>query len=116
MNKNAILRTAQTTWSETDACYVTASPLAETIVGVGETPEEAFRVFLDMVQINYEEYQAGRHALYKKVGRPQKYKVSINLHVSPDVRTRIQQVAQQFGITQGEAVEYWFKKFPLESI
>ncbi len=42
------------------ADYVVESPLAELVMGVGDTPEEAWRIFNEILEDAYDNYKAGR--------------------------------------------------------
>lgn len=64
MNQVLIKSTAITKWDAEEQCYVCKSPATPNIIGVGNTPEKAERVFLDILEIELEEYSKGTHSLY----------------------------------------------------
>jgi len=105
MNKATMIKTAETLWDENDQCFVSRSFLEESPIGVGDTPEEAFKVFLELLDIEYEAYQAGQHGLYNKPGRPSKNKIRLNIELDPIKKRELQTLAKEIGISQGEAVE-----------
>jgi hypothetical protein len=108
MNKEAIIKTAITTWSDEDQCFVTESPLADTMSGAGDTAEESCQAFLEMVEANWEAYQKGKHALYPRPGRPKKGKVRITAEIDPEFKEALAIMAKDFGISQGETIEYLY--------
>jgi len=117
MNKVAILQTAVTQYDSENECWVTESPLLETVVGVGDTEEEAKETFLIHFNECYTAYLEGRHGLYKKAGRPKKaVKVDLRAQVRPDTRDNIKIYAETLGISQGEAVEVAWKALHSMSI
>ncbi len=105
MNKDAIIKTAAIYYSEQDECYITESPLSETISGHGETEKESYQRFLEMVQMNYEAYQKGKHAIYNKPGRPSKNKLQLHAEIKADTKSALQKMAKDLKISQGEAIE-----------
>lgn len=111
MDRDSILKTAVTRWDSEDDCFITESHLAPTIVGDGDTERDSFASFIDHVSANYEAYQTGRHALYKKPGRPPKNKVSMHIQVAPDVKEALSAMAQQYSMSQGETVEYLYNLY-----
>jgi predicted HicB family RNase H-like nuclease len=111
MKPSAILKTAVTVWSTEDQCYVTQSPLADTICGAGDTVEESQSEFEKSLEINYEHYKAGTHAVYSHPGRPAKGKKKFAVEVAPDVQEAIAAFAKDVGISQGEAVECFYLFF-----
>ncbi len=117
MNKQGIIKTAETRWDEVDQCYITKSPLAECISGCGDSPEEAFNVFLEMVEANWEAYKKGVHGIYnRRPGRPKgKEKVVVTIHIDPDVKKVIQRIAEKYGLSQGEAIEYAIGKLEVSN-
>jgi hypothetical protein len=108
MNKEAIIKTATTTWSDEDECFVTESPLADTISGAGDTTQESYQAFLEMVEANWEAYKKGKHALYPKPSRLKKGKVRITAEIDPEFKKALAIMAKDLGISQGEALEYLY--------
>lgn len=111
MNRDAVIKTAITRWSPEEGCYVTESHLAETISGSGDTPAQAHQVFVEMVEMNYQAYKEGKHALYNRPGRPKKGKVALRAEVNPKIKDEISNLAKEFGISQGETVEYLLRQY-----
>jgi len=102
VNKKAIQNTAITYWSNDDDCYVVESPLIDSIIGVGDTPEEAQREFKNILSDAHEAYAAGR----MNQGRPAKNLVALNSDVKLDTRNAIKALASEKQCSQGEAIEY----------
>lgn len=113
MNKEAILGTMVVRYDSEGECYVAESPLIDTIVGTGDTLEEAANEFVDFVTQQYIWYLEGRHGLYKKPGRPRAViaRVDLRSQVKPSIREEIRTYAASLGISQGEAVEFAWMKF-----
>ena len=114
MNKDAILKTVITRWSDEDEAYIAESPLADTIGGVGDTPEEAMEVHKRFVEGEYLAYLENKHAVYNKRGRPSKGKIKVSLDIRPDLREAIKAMAAEFGISQGEVLEYLHARYQAE--
>lgn len=107
MNKEAILKTAITVWSDEDESFVTQSPLVNHVIAIGDTEEEALELFDDMVTEHIKAYKEGR--VGKPVmGRPSKGKVRIDIEIAPDIREQFRALAGEIGISQGETMEYLF--------
>lgn len=83
MNKKAIKKTAVLYWCDDDQCYLKESPLFDSVLGVGDTPEEAERPFSDLLDDAYDAYLEGRVPGYTKPGRPAKGGVALNSDVRP---------------------------------
>lgn len=106
MKKKAIANTAVLYWCDEDACYLKESPLFDSVLGVGGTPEEAETTFSDLLDDAYEAYLEGRVPGYAKPGRPSKGGVSLNSDVQPTTKESIKQLSQQFDCSTGEVVDY----------
>lgn len=106
MKKAAIFKTAICYWSDDDDCYVVASPLFLRTAGVGQTEQKAWMHFEQMLDDIYPDLAAGEIAGYEKPGRPSKGGVDLHAQVKPDTKKEIAQLAQDLGISQGEAVDY----------
>lgn len=106
MNRKAIKNTAVLYWCDEDECYLKESPLFDSVLGVGETPEEAERTFSDLLDDAYEAYLEGRVPGYTKPGRPAKGGVSLNSDVRPETKERVKEIAKQFDCSTGEVVDY----------
>lgn len=111
MDKEALLKTMVTHWDENDNCFVTESPLDLLICGTGDTPEASVQSFHLHVEAHYEAYKQGKHARYNKPGRPAKGKTRFNTEIDPDVKAALTAAAKEIGISQGEMVEYLFKRY-----
>ncbi len=106
MNKKAIKNTAVLYWCDEDECYLKESPLFDSVLGVGDTPEEAARTFSDLLDDAYEAYLEGRVPGYTKPGRPAKGGVALNSDVRPETKDRLKQLAKQLDCSTGEVVDY----------
>lgn len=107
MNLEAIKKTA--IQSVEDGGYVVKSPLCPMVMGVGDTPDEAWRIFHEMLDEHYEGWKAGRVA--RGPGRPKKGKTRLHAEVDPDVKTALAEGAKGLGISQGEMIEYLFELY-----
>jgi predicted RNase H-like HicB family nuclease len=106
VNKTAIQNTAIAFWSGEDDCFIVLSPLMESVIGVGESIEEATREFVDILSDAYEAYLEGRMPTGAKAGRPARNRVALNTDVNPDTRVTIKELATKFGCSQGEIIDY----------
>lgn len=106
MNKKAIKKTAVIYWCEDDQCFLKESPLFDSVLGVGDTPEEAENAFSDLLDDAYDAYLDGRVPGYTKPGRPAKGGVALNSDVRPETKERVKELAQQFDCSTGEVVDY----------
>ncbi len=117
MKKETIQKTAICFWDSDSECYVVRSPLFKRVMGAGETPEEAWKIFKEILEDTYEAYKAQRLAEYNGPGRPRKNKVRINTEISPDIKVALETMATDIGISQGEAIEYcitFYKAFGVD--
>ncbi len=108
MNKNAILKTVVSRWDNNEQCYVVESPLCDRILGAAKTEEEARQLFEELLNDLYEDYLNGQLSGYDKPGRPKKGKVGLHAEVNPGIKKSIAMLAKEFGISQGEALEYLY--------
>lgn len=106
MKKDTIIKTAVCYWSNEDDCYVVASPLFLLTAGVGQTEQKAWMHFEQMLDDIYPDFAVGEVAGYEKPGRPSKGGVDLHAQVKPDTKREIAQLAQELGVSQGEAVDY----------
>ncbi|MBX9880281.1 MAG: hypothetical protein K2Y22_17615 [Candidatus Obscuribacterales bacterium] len=106
MNKKAIAKTAVLYWCEEDECYLKESPLFDSVLGVGDTPQEAAKTFSDLLDDAYEAYLEGRVPGYSRPGRPAKGGVALNSDVRPETKKRIKEIAEDFECSTGEIVDY----------
>lgn len=106
MNKKAITNTAITYWCHEDKCYLRESPLFDSVLGVGDTPKEAEQTFSDLLDDAYEAYLEGRVPGYASPGRPAKGGVALNSDVRPATKEKIKALADTFGCSAGDVVDY----------
>ena len=106
MNKKAIANTAILYWCNEDECYLKESPLFDSVLGVGDTPQEAEKTFSDLLDDAYESYLEGRVPGYSKPGRPAKGGLPLNSDVRPETKNRLRELAKQFDCSTGEVVDY----------
>jgi len=111
MNAEAIRNTA--VLREQDGDYIVQSPLCPEVIGAGDTEQEAWQIFEEILEDYLADHKAGRVA--KELGRPRKNKIRFHTEIDPDVKAAIAALAKQFGVSQGEAVEYLFRRFAAES-
>jgi len=105
VNKNAIHNTAITYWSEEDDCFIVESPLMDSLMGAGDTPEDAQREFKDILSDAYEAYLEGRMTA-DRPGRPAKNLLALNTDVRIETRENIKELAKEKGCSQGEVIDY----------
>ena len=106
IQKDSIRKTAVSFWSDEDNSFVVESSLFDNIIGVGETRGEAFKVFEEMLDDAYVEFQNDKVVGYKR-GRPSKGRVNLHCQVQDLAREEIIKLAKKLGgISQGEAVEF----------
>lgn len=105
MDKDAIRRTAVVCWSAEDDCYVVSSFMLDSVLGAGDTENEAFREFDDILSDAYEAYCRGR-LKHEKPGRPSKNTIALNVDVQPDTKEQIKDLATTIGCSQGEAIDF----------
>ncbi len=106
MNKQAIAKTAVCYWSQEDACYLMQSPLFDTVLGVGDTVQEAQKTFQDLLDDAYEAYLEGRVPGYGKPGRPAKGGVSFDTNIQSYTKQHLKEIADEIGCSMGEVVDY----------
>jgi len=106
MNKKAIANTAILYWCNEDECYLKESPLFDSVLGVGDTPQEAEKTFSNLLDDAYEAYLEGRVPGYSKPGRPAKGGISLNSDVRPATKNTIKVMSQQLECSTGEVVDY----------
>ena len=106
IRKEAIRKTAVTYWSKDDDCFVVESPLFDRVAGVGDTKDEAFKVFVELLDDAYEELEKDNVLGYKR-GRPAKGGVNLHCQVRPSTKDTITELAAKFGdISQGEMIDF----------
>lgn len=110
MNRSAIEKTAVITWSLEDQEYVVRSVLCPMVMGVGETQEEAFRLFHELLDDHMDELKKGR-IKQATAGRPAKGKTRFDAQLDPDIKASLAALAKELGVSQGEAVEYLFTHY-----
>lgn len=106
MNKQAIQKTAITRWDQQDECFIVSSPLMDSIIGVGDSVEEAQFEFTNILSDAYEAYLEGRMPTKDKAGRPTKNRTALNTDVKPETRAKVKAISKNFGISQGEVLDY----------
>jgi len=110
MNRTVIEKTAVISWSQEDEEYVVRSLHCPMVIGVGETQEEAFRLFHELLDDHFEELKKGR-IKQSTSGRPAKNKARFDAQLDPDIKKALTNLAKDLGVSQGEAVEYLFSHY-----
>lgn len=105
MNKQAIQSTAISYWCDEDQCFIVQSPLMESIIGAGDSIEEAARGFNDILSDAYQAYLEGRLSS-EKPGRPAKNRIALNIDVKPETRQSVKELAIKYACSQGEVIDY----------
>lgn len=112
---DSIRKTAVSYWSEEDNAFVVESSLFDSILGVGETRVEAFKVFEEMLDETYGELQNDNAVGYKR-GRPSKGRLDLHCQVQESARDEITKLAKKLGgISQGETVEFLLHYYQCKS-
>ena len=106
MNRKAIAKTALCRYKKDEKVFVVASPLFERVIGVGETKEEAWALFSEILDETYVAYLEGNLVGYEKRGRPAKNNVEFHAQIKPEVKHLINERARAYGISQGEVITY----------
>lgn len=106
MDKQAIEKAAVCYWSAEDESYVAESLIFQRCGGTGDTREEAWRQFKEFLNEMYIAYKEGKLAGYAKPGRPSKGATGVHVRLQPSTKDRIDELAEQFGISQGEVIDY----------
>lgn len=114
MNRKAILSTAVCFWSPEDKCFVVESPLTSITAGA-DSEDEAMQNFRDHVDDYFDDWVAGKLSKHASVGRPAKGIINFTLRVKPEVRDEIATIAEEFDISQGEAVHFLLLKFKAQA-
>ena len=109
MNKQEIIDAAATRYDDKRDCWITESFVDDAICGIADTELASYKIFLEMLDMAWEEFQVGRHGLYSRPGRPAKGKVDLHTQIEPEIKSAIAKLADRIGISQGEAVEYLFQ-------
>jgi hypothetical protein len=116
LNKNAILQTMVSYWSEEDGFFVTESPLLPRTAGVGNSKAESELHFGHMLEDIYADYLAGNLHGYDKRGRPSKGIVSMHVQVRPSTKEFIDDFAGGIDISQGDAIEYFVSYYRAQAL
>lgn len=106
MNRDAIRKTAVLRFVGGDDGYIVQSPLSSKIAGIGDTPEEAWELFEEILDQSYRLYKQGKFNLNATPGRPRKDKTRLYADVKPEVKDDITAMAKELEISSGEVVEY----------
>ena len=107
MNKKAIAATALCRYKKDERVFFVASPIFDRVIGVGDTKEEAWKLFKDMLDETYVAYLEGNLVGYEKRGRPAKHNVEFHAQVKPEVKDLINEKAKELGISQGDVIAYF---------
>jgi len=106
MNRVAIAKTALCRYRNDEEVFVVSSPLFDRVIGVGETKEEAWKLFRELLDETYVAYLEGNLVGYEKRGRPAKNNVEFHAQIKPEVKSLINSKAKSFGVSQGEVITY----------
>lgn len=106
MKIDAIRKTAVCRFDAKEKVYVVESPMLDIIAGVAETEEESWAIFVDLLQAAYIEYLEGRMVGSYKRGRPAKGGIHLHVQVKPETREQLSVLAKEFGISQGEVIDF----------
>lgn len=105
-SKEKIRNTVVCYWSAEDESFIAeSSMIPHVVIGVGETDDEAKGEFDKALDDVFDEVTADNVAGYK-MGRPAKGYVAFNTNLRPSSRKRIQSLASELDVSQGEAVDF----------
>jgi anti-anti-sigma regulatory factor len=99
----AVMKMALCYWSDGDERYQVHSPLLELAVGEGDTPEEAWREFRQMVE------EARREAEAPKKEEGPEYcvgEVPLRERVKPSTWNRLEELRRRFGCSRADVLAY----------
>ena len=108
MNKNGIIKTAICRFDPKEKCYIVQSPLFDRCIGAAKTKEKAWKIFYELLDEFYIAYLEGNLFGYEKPGRPRKRNVELHALVKPEIKKEIANTAKDFGVSQGEVIEYLY--------
>lgn len=115
MDKDAIRKTAVMRYEEGD--YIVESPLSNRVTGAGDSPEEAWEIFSEILDETYQDWKKGKLAGYETAGRPKKNKIHTHTKIDPDIRKAMDEFAKKVGCSTGEIIEYlWMFHHSCEGI
>src|SRR5580658_4344335 len=106
MNKKGIVKTAICRFDSDEKCYIVQSPLFDRCIGAAKTKIKAWHIFHEILDEFYIAYLEGNLFGYEKAGRPRKDNVELHALVKPEIKSDIAAKAKDFGISQGEVIEY----------
>jgi hypothetical protein len=106
MNKKGITKTAICRFDPKERCYIVQSPLFDRCIGAAKTEKQAWQIFYELLDEFYIAYLEGNLFGYEKAGRPRKGNVELHALVKPEIKKEITARAKDFGISQGEVIEY----------
>lgn len=105
MNKETIEKTAVCYWSKDDDCYVAHSLTFHGCAGTGETLEKAEQLFKELLNKMYIDYQECKLAGYVEPSNAAE-DGGIRMQLKQTTKDRIDKLAEQFGITREQVVDY----------
>jgi hypothetical protein len=103
LNSTLIKKTAVCYWSKNDDSYIARSPLFDMTIGMGDTPEEALAKFSASVDVLDEDFKQDKLVGYGSHASP---KQALNVEVRRGTVTVLNLIAERFGCTMDEAVDY----------
>jgi predicted RNase H-like HicB family nuclease len=117
MDKEKILKATTTRWDKESQAYVVESPELISVIGVGDTKEEAMMEFRAHLNLQYKAYKEGRHGMFpRKVGRPALGRVSLTTRLKPDIKEALEQLAKLHHKSQGEIIEILIEKIQRKEV
>ncbi len=105
ISKDTIKRTAGCFWSAEDECFIVESPLFDRLAGTGNSEEEAWAMFEDMLDSTYGYLKARKVIGYNKIGRPSKEGIQLNCKIKQTTHDSVGHLAKALKISQGEVVD-----------
>jgi len=89
-------------WSEEDDCFIAISEHYDTVIGVGDTKDEAKEVYLELLNEHLKAQQEGR--LIKRPGRPAKNNIKLSCNIPENIKTFIDSEASKRGLNQADII------------
>jgi hypothetical protein len=92
-------------WSDEDSCYLAKSSDYLRVTGIGETREEAVKIFYELLK----DWLNPNRPIKNKGGRPSKNNVRLSCNLSKDIKAYIDFMSTEKGVNQGTFLEEMVK-------
>ena len=107
MNLERILRMVVCYWSEADECYVCDCAIFPTVVGMGDTVQEAHDHFSEQLQITHQKFEAGTLTTSQFVaGKDDVPRAKLNVKINQDTERVLFDLRNQFECPDDQAIDF----------